>query len=370
MKPTIYLSPPNLTGSEQPYLKQAFQENWIAPGGPLVQQFESKIAQYTGVNHCVALNSATSALHLAMLCFGVQKGDVVICPTFTFVASINPAVYCGATPVFVGVNADDWNISIDWLEVAIKSELKKGKTIKAIVVVHNYGLPAAMDKILALALFYNIKVVEDAAAAMGSTINEKSCGGFGDVGVVSFNGNKIITTSGGGVLLTDSLEISQEAQRLATQYKKQVAYVHEKVGYNYGLSNVLAAIGLGQMECLETFVTLKKQHFEYYQSQLEKYPIRFLKSTNKEVDWNHWMVCVLFENESVKKQVKEALLVAGIEVREVWYPMHLQPIYEESRYYGDAVAEDLYSRGLCLPSGTALTENEIDLIVNIIKQIF
>jgi dTDP-4-amino-4,6-dideoxygalactose transaminase len=367
----LYLSSPHMGGHEIQFVNQAFDTNWIAPLGPNVDGFEADLCAYAGIKHAAALSSGTAAIHLALILLGVKAEDEVICSTFTFSASCNPILYQGATPVFVDSESKTWNMSPEFLEAAIKDRIARGKKPKAIILVHLYGMPAQMDELMTIANQYEIPVIEDAAEALGSTYNGKALGTFGKFGVLSFNGNKIITTSGGGALLSDNEADIIHARKLATQARDTAPhYQHSEIGYNYRMSNVCAGIGRGQMLVLQDRVNRRREINEIYRERFLKIP---------QFEWlyepegffsNRWLSCVLLQNYERREQLRLVLEAKNIESRPLWKPMHLQPIFETYPFYGDGTSEVLFDRGLCLPSGSALINNDLDKIVAIVKKIF
>lgn len=375
MNPKIWLSSPHMGEMEQVYVKNAFETNWIAPLGPHVDGFEKELQQFTKAEYAAALNSGTSALHLALILLDVKQGDEVICQSFTFSASANPIVYQGATPIFVDSEPDTWNMCPKHLALAIEDRIQKGKKPKVIIPVHLYGMPAKMNEILAVASKYDIPVVEDAAEALGSTYFGKSCGNFGKLGVLSFNGNKIITTSGGGALLGNDDELIKKARFLATQARDQAPhYQHSEIGYNYRMSNVLAAIGRGQLEVLPNRVAQRRKNHAFYFDQLSHIPgISFLSEPEGFFS-NRWLTCILVDPSKTggitRENIRLKLESDNIESRPLWKPMHMQPVFEKYPYYGDQVAEQLFEFGLCIPSGSNLTEEDLTRTVDIIKGLF
>lgn len=374
MKSRIFLSSPHMGGNEQKYIQQAFDTNWIAPLGPNVTEFEVSIEQYLGQgNHVAALSSGTSAIHLALIMLGVVADDEVICQTMTFSASANPIMYQGARPVFVDSEEDTWNICPIHLEAAIKDRISKGKKPKAIIAVHLYGMPYKVDEVRAIADAYGIPIVEDSAEALGSTYKGRPCGTFGDVSILSFNGNKIITTSGGGALVTKNANVKDRAIYLATQARDQAPhYQHSVVGYNYRLSNICAGIGRGQMEVLDEHVDLRRKNHDFYTNQFADIKgVEIFSEISEELYSNHWLSCIVFSGEA--KMNSEAFRLAldaeNIESRPLWKPMHLQPVFEKAPYYGGTISEDLFKNGICLPSGSNLTEEERQRIAAVIAQL-
>lgn len=356
-------------GKEQEYVKDAFDTNWIAPLGPHVDNFEKALADYTGVTSAAALSSGTSAIHLALIMLGVESGDEVICQSFTFSASANPIVYQGALPVFVDSEPDTWNMHPYYLRQAIKDRLAKGKKVKAIIPVHLYGMPSNMKEIMAIADEFGIPVIEDAAEALGSSIDGKPCGSFGKIGILSFNGNKIITTSGGGSLVSNDDNLVKKARFLATQARDNAPhYQHSVIGYNYRMSNVCAAIGRGQMEVLNERVAKRRSNFECYKAALGNVNgISFLNEPEGFYS-NRWLTTILVDKESFGKdreQIRISLEKENIESRPLWKPMHLQPVFKDAFYFGENVAEKLFEDGLCLPSGSNLVNDQLQRIVDI-----
>ena len=369
--PRIYLSPPHLAGTELAYIQEAFAENYITTAGHKLNKFEQEICRLTGTPHTVALNSGTAAIHLALQVLGVGPGDEVICPSFSFVASANPILYQGATPIFIDSEPETWNMCPQLVETAIKDRLRQGKKVKAILVVHLYGMPAKLNELLALAHRYNIPLIEDAAEALGATYAGKPLGTFGEIGIYSFNGNKIITTSGGGAFITNNTGYAQQALFLATQAKDPAPYYqHSVIGYNYRLSNISASIGLGQLAVLPERVAQRRTIFEYYKAALAGYPgVSFLPEPVGSYS-NRWLSCLLLSGEQpvTPEEVRLALAAANIEARPLWKPLHLQPLFASYPYYGGQVAADLFHRGLCLPSGSSLTPPDLERIVEVIKK--
>lgn len=369
MNDKIWLSSPHMGGREQEYVKDAFDTNWIAPLGPHVDNFEKALADYTGVASAAALSSGTSAIHLALIMLGVESGDEVICQSFTFSASANPIVYQGALPVFVDSEPDTWNMHPYYLRQAIKDRLAKGKKVKAIIPVHLYGMPSNMKEILAIADEFGIPIIEDAAEALGSSIDGKPCGSFGKIGILSFNGNKIITSSGGGALVSNDDNLVKKARFLATQARDNAPhYQHSVIGYNYRMSNVCAAIGRGQMEVLDERVAKRRSNFEWYKAALgDVNGISFLNEPEGFYS-NRWLTTILVDKERFGKdreQIRISLEKENIESRPLWKPMHLQPVFKDAIYFGENVAEKLFEDGLCLPSGSNLVNGQLQRIVDI-----
>ncbi|OWW23478.1 pyridoxal phosphate-dependent aminotransferase [Zobellia sp. OII3] len=355
-------------GGEQKYVQEAFDTNWVAPLGPNVDNFEKSITQFVGGNmHVAALSSGTAAIHLALELLGVTRGDEVICQSFTFSASANPIMYLGATPVFVDSERDTWNISPELLETAIKDRMARGKKPKAIVAVHLYGMPYKVDEIRKISEKYDIPVVEDSAEALGSAFKDKKCGTFGEIGIFSFNGNKIITTSGGGALVSRKEEVKKRAVFLATQARDDAPhYQHSNVGYNYRMSNILAGIGRGQMEVLQERVGQRRFNYDFYKKHLGHLSqLEFLEEPEGYY-CNRWLTCVLTPSFEIREKIRLALLEVDIESRPLWKPMHMQPVFNEFPHYSDGTSEDLFNRGLCLPSGSNLSQNDLERIVELI----
>lgn len=354
-------------GTELKYIQQAFADNWVAPVGPHIDDFEKDLATYLGHSMQVAaLHSGTAALHLALRLVGVQAGDEVICQSLTFSASANPIVYQGAQPVFVDSEISTWNICPETLQRAIEDRINRGKKPKAIIAVHLYGMPYQSDEIRQIAREYAIPLIEDAAEALGSKYNNKPCGTLGDLSVLSFNGNKIITTSGGGALISSSKEIKQQAVFLATQARdKAPHYEHSQIGYNYRMSNICAGIGRGQMEVLEARIEQRRNIHLFYNALFKKYPfITLLQAPSDAFYSNHWLSVVLLDPQSglTPRGVQQALEKEQIESRLLWKPLHLQPVFKSAPYYGSTVAEELFATGLCLPSGSYMGEKELGRI--------
>lgn len=371
----IWLSSPHLSGHEQKYVQEAFATNWIAPLGPNVDGFEQDLCNYVGINHAAALSSGTAALHLALILLGVGREDVVICQSFTFSASANPIVYQGATPVFVDSEPDTWNICPDALETALKSEKSKGKKVKAVIAVHLYGMPAKMRKIAEICQRYDVPLIEDAAEALGSAYLGKKLGSFGLLNVLSFNGNKIITTSGGGALLSNDEHFIKKSRFLATQARDEAPhYQHSEIGYNYRLSNICAGIGRGQMEVIDERVAQRRSNFEFYQRELSPIEgITFQPEAEGSFS-NRWLSCLVMDTEKTggvtREDIRLKLATQNIEARPLWKPMHLQPVFAGTPYYGGDVAKKLFQDGLCLPSGSNLTQEELGRVVTAIKSCF
>ncbi len=369
----ILLSPPHMGGTELTYIAQAFQDNWIAPSGPHIDLFENRLVDFLDEkSQVVALNSGTAAIHLGLQLLGVQKGDVVLCQSLTFVASVNPVLYLGAIPVFIGSEKETWNLCPIELEEAILNQLNKGIQPKAIVVVHLYGMPAKMNEIITISKKYNIPILEDAAEALGSSYTNQPCGTFGDFGVFSFNGNKIITTSGGGALLCHSEAVKKKAVFLATQAKEDaVYYEHTQVGYNYRMSNISASIGLGQLEVLSEHIQHRKQNHHFYKQLFENLSeVTLHQEPNEDFISNHWLTVIQLASFEQREALRLHLEKYNIESRPVWKPMHLQPLFQDNLYFGDDLADKLFDNGLCLPSGSNLSEEDKNCIKEAIELFF
>lgn len=372
MQEKIWLSSPHMSGEEQKYVKEAFDTNWVAPLGPNVNGFEKDLEHYLKNDvHVAALSAGTAAIHLGLILLGVQAGDEVICQSMTFSASANPILYQGAKPVFVDSEEETWNICPIALEEAIQDRIAKGKKPKAIIAVHLYGMPYMHKEINSVAEKYEIPVLEDAAEALGSVYQGQNCGTLGDIAILSFNGNKIITTSGGGALVAHDKKLKEKAVFYATQARDEAPhYQHSHIGYNYRMSNVVAGIGRGQMEVLQDRVEARRKNFQFYFDSLGHLPgFQFVLETDENIS-NRWLSTVLIDEEKAginTSVLREILEKENIETRPLWKPMHLQPIFEKYPYYGKTVAEDLFKTGLCLPSGSNLTNIDLLRVVNAIK---
>ncbi|MFA5851067.1 MAG: aminotransferase class I/II-fold pyridoxal phosphate-dependent enzyme [Spirochaetales bacterium] len=375
MNSKIWLSSPHMGGSEFNFVKEAFDTNWIAPLGPHVNCFEQDLQEFTGAKCSSALSSGTAALHLALIMLNIGPGDEVICQSFTFSASANPIVYQGATPVFIDSEKETWNMCPELLEQAIVDRIAKGKKPKAIIPVHLYGMPAQIERIKNIADKYDIPLIEDAAEALGSTVHGKAAGTFGIMGVLSFNGNKIITTSGGGALISDNKELIDKSRFLATQARDAGPhYQHSQIGYNYRISNVSAGIGRGQMLVLAKHIDLRRKNYLTYVEQLSLLPgVEFLAEPLGYFS-NRWLTTILVDadksNGITREDIRLALEKENIESRPLWKPMHLQPIFEQYPAYINNVSEQLFDKGLCLPSGSNLTKEDIQRVINAIKKVY
>lgn len=375
MKPRILLSYVHMGGTERDWVEKAFESEWIVPLGPNVDEFEHRLEKYLGAPNVVALSAGTAAIHLALVALGVGSGDEVICQSFTFAASANPIKYQGADPVFVDSEPDTWNMSPDALEEAIIDRKKQtGHYPKAIIPVYLYGMPAKMDEIRAIANKYGIPIVEDSAEALGSEYKGKKCGTLGNYGCLSFNGNKIITTSGGGALVCHSKEEADRVKFYATQAREQRPYYyHETIGYNYRLSNVSAGIGCGQMDVLQPHVELRRAIHDFYTKELaEINGLSVQQNPSTDFNSNFWLSTVLIDPKTGKdpESLRQFMLDAGVETRRLWRPMHMQPVFADAPYYGGTTCETLFDRGLCLPSGSGLKEEELRYVADKIKEFF
>lgn len=374
MKSKIWLSPPHMGGTELKYIHKAFDENFIAPLGTNIDAFENNLQNFLGESvNVVALSSGTAALHLALVMLGVKMGDEVICQSMTFSASANPIVYQGATPIFIDSERETWNMCPETLEVAIKDRISKGKTPKVIILVHLYGMPAKMDEIMKIANKYEIPIVEDAAEALGSVYKGKKCGTFGGMSILSFNGNKIITTSGGGALVCRKQAQKERAIFLSTQARDEAPYYqHSEIGYNYRMSNVSAGIGCGQMEVLEERIIQRRFNHHFYQKLFENMEgISIFSEPNDDFYSNHWLSAIVIDEERIgfdRDKLQLKFLENNIETRPLWKPMHLQPIFSDAPYYGKDVSEQLFQKGLCLPSGSNMTDNDRERIAKIFRE--
>ena len=375
MNNRILLSVAEMGGTEQEWIEKAFKDNWIVPLGPNVDEFESRLEHFLGKGNVVALSAGTAAIHLGLVMLGVGIGDEVICQSFTFAASANPIKYQGATPIFVDSEPETWNMDPTALENAIIDRFNKtGKYPKAIIPVHLYGMPAKMDEINAIANKYSIPIVEDAAEALGSEYKNRNCGTLGNYGALSFNGNKIITTSGGGALICPNEEAANKVKFYATQARENKPYYyHNVIGYNYRLSNISAGIGCGQMEVLNHHINRRREIHKIYSDEFAKVDgIEVQQNPSDEFNSNFWLSTILLDCNNIEKspnEIRESLNQLNIETRLLWRPMHMQPVYESAPYYGGNIAEKLFDRGLCLPSSSCLTDEEVYRVINSIKQV-
>lgn len=376
-KSKIWLSSPHMGGSEQKFVQEAFDTNWVAPLGPNVTGFEQDLEKYIGSNsHIAALSSGTAAIHLGLILLDVKAGDEVICQSFTFSASANPIIYQGATPIFVDSEPDTWNICPIALEQAIKDRITNGKKPKAIIGVHLYGMPFKVDEIKKIATIYDIPLLEDSAEALGSTYKGEKCGSFGNIGALSFNGNKIITTSGGGALVCNDLTTKNKAIFLATQARDNAPhYQHSEIGYNYRLSNISAGIGRGQMEVLDKHIDCRRKMHDFYINYFADIEgVTVFSEPTDEYYSNHWLTAINVNpdkcNNKTREDLRLALETENIESRPLWKPMHLQPVFKKHPYYGGVIAEKLFENGLCLPSGSNLSDEDRNRIKAVFDSFF
>ena len=374
MKSKIWLSSPHMGGGEMKYVQEAFDQNWVAPLGKNVDEFENAIQEFIEEDKFVAaLSSGTAALHLALIQLGVGYGDEVICQSFTFSASANPIKYLGANPIFVDSDPINWNMSPFFLEEAIKDRISKNKKPKAVIVVHLYGMPALMDEITAICSKYEIPLIEDSAEALGSIYKNKKCGTFGDFAILSFNGNKIITTSGGGALVGPTKETKEKTIFLSTQARDNAPhYQHSEIGYNYRLSNICAGIGRGQMEVLSDRIQQRRAINEFYKDVFSNIDaVNLFSEASSDFFSNHWLSCITIDKK-VTTRTNQELMAAfaeeNIETRPLWKPMHLQPVFNDCQYYGETVSEELFTAGLCLPSGSNITNDDKNRIYEVISK--
>ncbi|MEH6947941.1 aminotransferase class I/II-fold pyridoxal phosphate-dependent enzyme [Bacillus sp. JJ634] len=373
----ILLSPPHLSGNEMEYIKEAFTSNWIAPLGPNVDAFEKEIANYVGAKEAVALSSGTAAIHLALSLLGVKKGDMVFCSSLTFVATANPILYQNAEPVFIDSEPDTWNMSPVALQAAFKDATQAGKIPKAVIIVNLYGQPAKMDELCAICHQYGVPIIEDAAESLGAMYKEQASGTFGEFGIYSFNGNKIITTSGGGMLVSNNNVALQKARFLATQARDPAPhYQHSELGYNYRMSNILAGVGRSQLAVLEQRVQARREIFKIYQELLDDIPgLSFMPELENTYS-NRWLTTLTI-NEKIAGVTPTDLLHAlseeNIEARPVWKPLHLQPLFVHYKYYShskeESVSEQLFKSGLCLPSGSNMSQSDQMRVIQCIKRV-
>lgn len=379
MMTRIYLASPHMSeeGYEQAYVKEAFDTNWVAPLGPNVNQFEHELADYVGVKSASALSSGTAAIHLGLKALGVGEGDTVFCSTLTFSASCNPILYLGATPVFIDSDAATWNMCPKALKKAFEDATKRHQLPKAVVVVNLYGQSAHMDPILELCQKYNVPILEDAAESLGSTYKGRMSGTIGDIGIYSFNGNKIITTSGGGMMVSNNEDYTKKATFWATQSREaERHYEHQELGYNYRMSNVLAGIGRGQLKVLNERIVKKKEIYETYQSAFKEIADIEMMNICDFGESNYWLsVMTLKETSQVKPlDIMLALEKENIESRPVWKPMHMQPVFKQYPFFtatdDQPVSEDYFKRGICLPSDTKMTAEQQQRVIDIIKGLF
>jgi dTDP-4-amino-4,6-dideoxygalactose transaminase len=372
----IWLSTPHMGGNEQKYIQEAFDSNWIAPVGSNLTIFEENLENYLGAGHVAVLNSGTAAIHLGLILLGVERGDEVLCQSMTFAASANPILYLGATPVFIDSEAETWNLCPQALETAIADRMAKGRKPKAIIAVNLYGTPYKTQEIRAIADHYSIPILEDSSEALGSSFKGQKCGTFGDISALSFNGSKVITTSGGGAIVANSLALKKRVLFLATQAREEAAYYqHTEIGYNYRMSNISAGIGRGQMEVLDAHVVLRRQIHEFYLDVFKEIKgVSVFTVPNHNFFSNYWLSTILIDpiktggitNEELRLKLEDG----NIESRPLWKPMHLQPVFSDYPYYGTTIAEILFSKGLCLPSSSNLTEEDRRRIKAVVLNLF
>ncbi len=366
----IYLSSPHMSGDEQKYINQAFEQNWIAPLGPNVNELENTLAKYSGVKHASALSSGTAALHLSLILLGVKAGDEIMVSTFTFSASVNPIVYQGASPVFIDSERETWNMDPELLEKALSERIANGTIdkVKAIILVHLYGMPSKMDEILNIAGTYNIPIIEDAAEALGSKYKDQPIGSFGMMSILSFNGNKIITTSGGGALLSNDEQLIEKSRFLATQARDAAPhYQHSQIGYNYRMSNVLAGIGRGQMEVIDDRVEQRRANYDFYKSIFKNVEGVSLLEEPEGMYSNRWLSAILIDFKRFQLSIPDfqaALEEDNIECRPLWKPMHMQPIFSKYECYINGTSEELFNMGICLPSGSNMSDDDRQRILD------
>ena len=370
----IWLASPNMGGKELEYIKEAFETNWVAPIGPHIDGFEEAICKYLNIDHSVALSCGTAAIHLALILLDVKTGDEVLCQSFTFSATVNPIVYQSAKPIFIDSEKDTWNMDPELLEVAIKDRIEKvGRKPKAVIVVHLYGQTAKIGIIQEICKRYDISLIEDAAEALGSSYNGRKLGTFGDIGILSFNGNKIITTSSGGMMVSNNEEYTNKAKFLSTQARDDAPhYEHSHIGFNYRMSNILAGIGRGQLEVLDDRVAEKRKIFKRYYDELSTINGIEFQPELKDSIGNRWLTAITVDAEKTnvtREDIRLELLKHNIESRPLWKPMHLQPIFANCKNYTTGISEELFKNGLCLPSDTNMTEEDQDRVIEIIKKI-
>jgi len=370
--PKIWLSSPHMSGKEQEFIDLAFKENSIAPVGSNISGFEDNIEYYLKQDcYASALNSGTAAIHLALILLGVTKNDEVICQSKTFVATVNPVLYLGAIPILVDSEVDTWNLNPELLELALIDRISNGKKPKAIIAVHLYGMPYKVQEIHSIAKKYEIPIIEDCAEAFGSSYKNRKCGTFGEFSILSFNGNKIITTSGGGVLITKSKDTKEKAIYLSTQAKDESPeYSHSQIGYNYRMSNIAAGIGRGQMTVLDNYVNKRRENYDFYNTTLEKYnSITFLDEP-EDCFSNRWLTCILTESLLEREELRIHLTSENIDCRPLWKPMHQQSTFKRFPKYLNGVSDDLFKKGLCLPSGSNLTEKDFERITKSFSEFY
>ena len=367
----IYLSPPDISNQDRFAVQSAFDSGWVAPVGPDLDAFEAEVAIRVDRSYACAVNSGTSALHLALLALGIKPGDRVICPSLTFAGCAFPITYCGAEPIFVDSESDTWNMDCKLLKSAIETSLAEGRKPKAVIVVQIYGQCAKMDPLLTLCNEHQIPIIEDAAESMGASYKGKPAGSFGDLSFLSFNGNKIITTSGGGMLLGNDLALIEKARYLSQQAREPVLhYEHKAIGYNYRLSNILAALGRSQLTDLDRRILIRKKHFEAYMQSIGKLPGILFMPISSEGSPNYWLSCIILDRTQSKVSRDELISIchdASIEIRPIWKPLHMQKVFQEKQMFGGAVSESLFYNGLCLPSGSNLLDEDREKVISILS---
>tara|TARA_B100002019_G_C21226558_1_gene577677 strand:+ start:276 stop:1388 length:1113 start_codon:yes stop_codon:yes gene_type:complete len=365
----IYLSPPHMSGKELDYIKEAFEQNWIAPIGPQLNKFEEEVIKYTGSKYAIAVSSGTAGIHLALKALGVGKGDYVLCSSLTFIGTVNPIIYCGAEPILIDSEEGSWNMDPLLLEKAIlESTQINGKKPKAIIPVHMFGIPCDMESIKKLSDEYDIPIIEDAAESLGSTYDNKHTGTIGSIGVYSFNGNKLLTTSGGGVIVTDDKDKADYMRFLSTQAKDPFPYYHHtEIGYNYRMSNIVAAIGIGQMEVLESHIQRTREIHNVYKKELGDLFYSFLEERKSDRS-NMWLTCALMTSNPT--DLINYLNEKNIEARRIWKPMHQQPVLKGYQKYINGNSDILFAQGICLPSGSSMTDEDLNRVIKEIKTFF
>lgn len=371
MKKRVYLSSPHMSGKEQEFVGEAFASNWIAPLGPHVDGFEREVATYVGVAHAAALSSGTAAIHLALRLLQIQPGDEVICSSLTFSASANPIVYEGAHPVFIDSETQTWNMDPQLLRAELEACARRGQLPKAVIAVDLYGQCAAYDEILALCAQYDVPLIEDAAEALGASYKGRMAGSFGKCGVFSFNGNKIITTSGGGMLVSDDADLIQKCRFLATQARDAAPHFqHSHIGYNYRMSNVLAGIGRAQLQVLPERIAARRHNFERYKQTLSSLPGLTFMPVSADGEANYWLTCLTVDPQlfgATREEIRLALEEENIEARPLWKPMHMQPVFEHCRMRENGVSRQLFEQGLCLPSGSNLENTDLERVISVVQ---
>jgi dTDP-4-amino-4,6-dideoxygalactose transaminase len=372
-KKKIWLASPHMGGSEMKFVQEAYDTNWVAPLGANVNGFEDDLKQFTGVKDVAALSAGTGAIHLSLIMLGVKQGDEVIASSFTFSATVNPITYVGATPILIDSEKDTWNMNPVLLEKAIQDRIAKGKTPKAIILVHLYGMPADMDEIIRISELYEIPLIEDAAESLGSKYKGKMLGTYGVMGILSFNGNKIITTSGGGALISNNSKYIEKARFLATQARDDAPhYQHSEIGYNYRMSNIVAGIGRGQMEVLPLRIEKKREIFAFYKELFKDIPeVTLLEEPNDDYYSNYWLTSIVIDSKDKNREgLRLALEADNIEARPLWKPMHLQAVFANCPAYVDGTSEFLFENGLCMPSDSNMTEEDKERISKVVLDYF